>query len=204
MNDIPSRPHVQGTARSLPLRASDQPVKGASGLLLLRRLWDRLGIGAWLDDGLADLPGRFRPSLMIEIWVALLFYGGGWMSDLEWFGRQGVRRLFGWARVPVPFTFGRWLRRAGQPVAEILEELIRRLVRLRWAKRGVPGSATLVLDSTVILRYGTEQAGAECGYNPRETGPAEPSPDRRLRPGDRRPNRAPLAARLGVDGRGDL
>ena len=26
--------------------------------------------------------------------------------------RRGVRRIFGWIRVPDPTTFGRWLRRA--------------------------------------------------------------------------------------------
>ena len=34
----------------------------------------------------------------------------------------------------------------------------------------MPTSVTLVLDSTVILRYGTQQAGAERGYNPRKPG----------------------------------
>lgn len=106
------------------------------------------------------------------------------MSDLEWFGRRGVRRLFGWAGVPAPSTFGRWLRRAGEPVAEVLVELIRRVVRLRWEKRGVPASLTLVLDSTVLLRYGTEQAGAETGYNPKK--PGRPSHHRSL-PSPRRP-----------------
>ncbi|MDQ3696788.1 MAG: transposase, partial [Gemmatimonadota bacterium] len=28
----------------------------------------------------------------------------------------------------------------------------------------------LILDSTVVLRYGTQQAGAERGYNPRKRG----------------------------------
>lgn len=161
MNGIPSRPHVQGSARSLPLLSSGQPVTAAAGLLLLRRLWDRLEIGAWLDRRCSDLPGRYRPSLLVEQWIALLLYGGGWMSDLKWFGRRAVRRLFGWASVPVSSTFGRWLRQAGAPVAEIIVELIRRIVRLRWEKRGVPASLTLVVDSTVILRYGREQAGAE-------------------------------------------
>lgn len=56
----------------------------------------------------------------------------------------------------MPSTFGRWLRRAGRPVAEILEEGIRRIVGRRWARRGVPTSVTLVVDSTVLLRYGTQ------------------------------------------------
>jgi hypothetical protein len=106
-------------------------VTGAAGLLALRRLWDRLELGAWLDRRCSEVTGWFRPSLMIEMWVALLLYGGGWMSDLAWFARRDVRRLFGWEALPVPSTFSRWLRRAGEPVAEVLGELIRRIVRLR-------------------------------------------------------------------------
>lgn len=79
-------------------------------------------------------------------------------------------RLFGWGRLPVPSTFGWWLRRAGAPVLGLIEELIRRIVRLRWENRGIPASVTLALDSRVILRSGTEQAGAEPGYNPRKPG----------------------------------
>jgi len=170
MDGISSRPRVQGDPSSLPLRQSGQPLTDGAGLLTLRSLWDRLDLGSWLDDRLDDLPGRFRPSLMVELWIALLWYGGGWLSALRLLKRRGIRRLFGWARVPVPTTFGRWLRRAGQPVSEALDELIRRLVRRRWTRRGVPESVTLVLDSTVVVRYGTEQAGAETGYNPRKPG----------------------------------
>jgi len=31
---------------------------------------------------------------MIEVWVALLWYGGGWMDDLELMARRRVRLLF--------------------------------------------------------------------------------------------------------------
>lgn len=36
------------------------------GFYLLRRLWNRLEIGAWWDERLAALPGRFRLSLLVE------------------------------------------------------------------------------------------------------------------------------------------
>lgn len=115
-----------------------------------------VGLRAWLDRRRSDVAGWFRPSLMWDVGAALLLYGGGWMPDYMWFGRREVRRLFGWARLPGPSTFRRCLRRAGAPAEEVLEELIRRIVRLRWERRGARASATLVLDSTVILRYGTE------------------------------------------------
>lgn len=53
----------------------------------------------------------------------------------------------------------------GRPVAEVLEKAIPWIVRLRWARRGVPSSVTLVLDSRVLFRYGTQQAGADRNRN---------------------------------------
>ncbi len=43
-------------------------------------------------------------------------------------------------------------------------------VQARWAQVGIPGSVMLVLDSTVVQRYGLKQAGAEKGYNPTKKG----------------------------------
>jgi hypothetical protein len=83
MDGISSGPRVQGDPSSLPLRQSGQPLTDGANLLALRALWDRLDLGSWLDDRLSDLPGRFRPSLMVKLWIALLTCGGGWFSDLE-------------------------------------------------------------------------------------------------------------------------
>jgi hypothetical protein len=79
--------------------------------------------------------------------------------------------LFGWVRVPDPTSFGRWLRRAGKVLVPHLDELLWYVVRRRWsAARGAPRALTLILDSTVAVRYGLEQAGAERGYNPKKPG----------------------------------
>jgi hypothetical protein len=139
-------------------------------LVALRLLWDRLELGRWLDARTASLPGRFRPSLMVELWVALLWFGGGWLDDLELFASRRVRKLFGWVRVPDPTTFGRWLRRAAPSLLPLLDELLWQLVRIRWSWTRVPDAATLVVDSTVCVRYGKKQAGAELGYNPKKPG----------------------------------
>ena len=167
---IPSRPHLQGDSAPLRLRHSAREVTDGGGLVVLRRLWDRWEVGSWLDRRAAGVAGHYRPSLMVEAWAALLFYGGGWMDDLALLAARGVRRLFGWERVPDPTTFGRWLRRAGPVLVPALDELLWRLVRLRWREAGVPERLTLVLDSTVAVRYGNKQAGAEVGYNPTKPG----------------------------------
>lgn len=74
------------------------------------------------------MAGRFRSSLMVESWVALLVYGGSVLDDLLWFRTPGVGALFGWTRIPDPTTFCRWLRRAGAPLVPLLDELIWHLV----------------------------------------------------------------------------
>lgn len=49
VHPIPSRPHVQGSAAPLRLRHSGGDPTDGAGLLLLRRLWDRLGLGQRID-----------------------------------------------------------------------------------------------------------------------------------------------------------
>jgi len=170
VHTIDSRPHVQGTSAPLRLRHSAGELTDGAGLLLVRRLWDRLGLGAWLDDGATWLPGIFRPSLLVEMWIVLLLYGGGRMEDLRLLSGRGIRRLFGWRAVPDPSTFGRFLRRGGERLARQIDEALWNAVRARWAQVGTPKSVMLVLDSTVVQRYGLKQAGAEKGYNPTKKG----------------------------------
>ncbi|HEX7117657.1 MAG TPA: transposase [Longimicrobiales bacterium] len=161
---------MQGSSAPLRLRHSAGELIDGGGLVLLRRTWDSLGLGAWIDGRTVKLPGRYRPSLMVETWIALLLYGGGWMDDLKLFSSRGIRRLFGWTAVPDPTTFGRWLRRCGSVLVPLMDELLWRVVRLRWSVVGVPRALTLLLDSTVTVRYGGKQAGAQVGYNPKKPG----------------------------------
>jgi len=167
---IASRPHVQGSSAPLRLRHSGHSLTDGSGLVLLRRVWDGLDLGRWLDREAAGLGGFYRPSLMVELWVALLLYGGERLDDLALLSSRSVRRLFGWVAVPDPTTFGRWLRRGGAPMGAILDRLLWRLVAARWRSDPPPASLTVVVDSTVVVRYGTRQAGAARGYNPKKPG----------------------------------
>lgn len=161
---------MQGSPAPLRLRHSAGELTDGAGLLLLRGLWDRLELGQRIDTEAAWLRGHYRPSLMVELWVMLLLYGGGCMDDLQLLGGRGIRRLFGWKTVPDPTTFGRWLRRGGERLAGQLDVVLWQMVRARWRRSGVPRSVMLVLDSTVVQRYGLKQAGAEKGYNPTKRG----------------------------------
>ncbi|MGH7646190.1 MAG: IS1380 family transposase [Gemmatimonadales bacterium] len=161
---------MQGTTRPLHLAHNAQGLTDGAGLLLVRQLWDRLQLGARIDRRTAVVDRRYRSSLFIESWIALLLYGGGVLDDVPRLAARGVAQLFGWRTVPDPTTFGRWLRRGGAGLTELLDELLWYLVRARWAVVGRPPSLLLILDSTVVQRYGLQQAGAERGYNPTKRG----------------------------------
>jgi len=70
-------------SRFLRLRHSAGELVDGAGLVLLCRLWDQLGLGRRLDEKGCGVPGVYRPSLLVEVWVALLFYGGRWLDDLR-------------------------------------------------------------------------------------------------------------------------
>jgi hypothetical protein len=69
---IPSRPHLQGTPAPLRVRHSAENLTDGGGLILIRRLWDALDLGALIDLRARAVGGFFRPSLMVEVWVILL------------------------------------------------------------------------------------------------------------------------------------
>lgn len=104
---VASRADVEGWPARLHLRQSVQEVTDAAGLTALGDLWDRVVRGAWLDRRSSHVPGRYRSCLMIvELWIALLFYGGGLLDDVAWLARRGIREFFGWRRVRHARTLG--------------------------------------------------------------------------------------------------
>ncbi len=167
---ISSRPHVQGCVAPLRLCQGTSGVTDGTGLLLLRQVWDQLGLGAWIDIRTRGVAGVLRSSLMVEVWIAVLWYGGAALDHVRWLSARNVRRLFGWMVVPDPTTLGRWLRRASAALVPLLDQLLWHIVLVRWQGVGVPRQVTLLLDSTVSVRYGAKQAGAEIGYNPKKRG----------------------------------
>jgi hypothetical protein len=171
MKGIPPRPYVQGSAAGLALETTEEQLTDGAGLAPFRALWDRLGLGAHLDGVLGWVSGRYRPALHVEQWLTMLQYGGTHMDHLPLLETRGVRALFGWKKVVDPTTFGRFARKSGERAAKELDQVLRRVVRARWdATGGVPSSVMLMFDSTVVVRYGVRQAGAEVGYNPRKRG----------------------------------
>ena len=162
---------MQGRAESLVVRATDAKLTDGGGMVVLRKLWDVLGIGESIRDGTQGIGGMYRPETMVEMWAALVLHGERVMDELPQLESRGVADIFGWEKIPDPSTFGRWLRRVGAEMPRILEEEVWRITRSRWeANGGVPAKVTLCVDSTVSVRYGLKQAGAKKGYDPRKKG----------------------------------
>jgi hypothetical protein len=171
MKAIFARPHVQGSASAIEVETTREQLTDAAGLVPFRMAWDSLEIGKYLDEALSSVGGRYRPSLLAEQWITLLHYGGLCMDHLPQLASRGTQTLFGWDVVADPTTFGRFLRKAGELGAKVSDELLRKAVRARWEALGkVPRTVMLMLDSTVVQRYGQKQAGAEKGYNPSKHG----------------------------------
>jgi hypothetical protein len=171
MKAIPARPHVQGSAAAIEMETTSEQLTDGAGLVPFRMAWDRLCLGRYMDEALAGIGGRYRPSLHAEQWMALLLYGGHCMDHLPLLESRGVQAMFGWRSVVDPTTFGRFLRKAGEQAAKISDEVLLKAVRARWDALGkVPRTVMLMFDSTVVQRYGEKQAGAVNGYNPRKKG----------------------------------
>ena len=167
------RPHVQGSAAALRVRGGGGRITDAGGLVVVRKLWDALGLGGWIDRRSGNVPGRYRPSLMVESWVVLLLYGGGVMDDLPLLERRGVRRIFGWARVPHPGHVralvagfgGRAVAASGRAV------VADGAAALGAGRRGAAvGDDRHGLDRRGALR--TEAGGGGAGLQPEEAGPS--------------------------------
>jgi hypothetical protein len=75
-------PHVQAIAAPVRRRHSARNLTDGGGLIVVRRLWDALDLGSMIDRSAQAAGGYFRPSPMVEIWVALLLYGVLVLDDL--------------------------------------------------------------------------------------------------------------------------
>ena len=54
------------------------------------------------NGGTKKEKGFFRPSLMTEVWIVLLLYGGRVMDNLPLLERRSVRGIFGWTACRTP------------------------------------------------------------------------------------------------------
>jgi Transposase DDE domain group 1 len=134
--------------------ASSQQITGHAGLVLVRELWDRLGLSALLDALTVKRRRRgYSPAQTMLALVETLIAGGECLDDAALLrADSGQQQLRGHA-VPDPTTLGRFLARFNLGhIAQLnraLEQLFARIHPLVGREQ-----VTLDLDSTLVEHHG--------------------------------------------------
>jgi DDE family transposase len=147
---------VKVTERSAMVRvaASSQQLTSQAGLVLVRELAGRLGVGELLDRVTVKKRSRgYSPSQAILGLCETLIAGGECLDDVGLLRGDSAQELLRGHGLPVPTTLGRFLRRfslghLGQ-LNRALEELFARVHPLLDRE-----TVTLDLDATYIEHHG--------------------------------------------------
>lgn len=146
---------LAGRSALVQIAPSSQQITAHAGLVLVRELWDRLGLSALLGAVTVKKRRRgYSPAQAILALVETLIAGGECLDDSALLRADaGQEQLRGHA-VPDPTTLGRFLARfnlghIGQ-LNRALEQLFTRVHPL--VARG--GRVTLDLDSTLVEHHG--------------------------------------------------
>ena len=134
--------------------ASTQQLTAHAGLVLVRELADRLGVGELLDRVTVKKRKRgYSPAQAILALCETLIAGGECLDDVELLRADSAQRLLRGHGLPEPTTLGRFLRRftlghLGQ-LNRALDELFARVHPLVGRE-----SVTLDLDATYLEHHG--------------------------------------------------
>jgi Transposase DDE domain group 1 len=147
---------VKVTERSALVRvaASTQQLTSHAGLVLVRELSARLGVGELLDRVTVKKRGRgYSPAQAILGFCETLIAGGECLDDIALLRADSAQELLRGHGLPEPTTLGRFLRRfslghIGQ-LNRALEELFARVHPLLERE-----TVTLDLDATYIEHHG--------------------------------------------------
>jgi hypothetical protein len=148
---------VTVTERSALVRvaASSQQLTAHAGLVLVRELWDRLGVGMLLDVIAVNKRGRgYRPAQSILALCEMLIAGGECLDDAALLRADRGQELLRGHAVPDPTTLGRFLARFNLGQIGQLNRALERLFA-RVHPLVAPGErVTLDLDSTLVEHHG--------------------------------------------------
>lgn len=156
MSDREGLLRVKVTGRSALVRvvASSQQLTSHAGLVLVRELADRLGVGELLDRVTVKKRSRgYSPAQAILGLCETLIAGGECLDDVAVLRGDSAQELLRGHGLPEPTTLGRFLRRfslghIGQ-LNRALDELFARVHPLLEQE-----SVTLDLDATYIEHHG--------------------------------------------------
>lgn len=156
--------------RDFELQFSDKLITPWGGMALIKRMLDHIGFDRALSQAGLPQPGSnrgYRPEQLILQMMLSVWCGGNRFEHAEVtrFDRV-LGSIFGIARMA---NFKAITRLFGKCTQEINNRVFGSLYRWLFDQLHI-GRVTLDLDSTVITRFGEQQAGAARGYNPAKPG----------------------------------
>jgi hypothetical protein len=159
---------VAGRSALVQIAPSSQQITAHAGLVLVRELWDRLGVAQLLDQVTVKKRQRgYRPAQMVLALCETLIAGGECLDDAALLRADRAQTTLRGHRLPDPTTLGRFLRsftlgHLGQ-LNHALDLLFARVQPLLERE-----SLTLDLDSTFVEHHGP--AGSRQGTRGTYTG----------------------------------
>jgi hypothetical protein len=153
----------------LRIEYTDKEITPWGGLILLKKLLEKTGMGEFLES--LPLPKQgsnrgYNPVQLLTSFFVSVWCGAGRFEHLE-VTRQDevVQRIFGWKHMAGHKAFQRYFKKfshaTNQRVFSSLYRWFFNQIRLE--------NYTLDLDSTIMTRYGNQE-GARVGYNPKKPG----------------------------------
>jgi Transposase DDE domain group 1 len=149
----------------LAMQFVPQQLTSYSGLELLRRYAQRLGLVGRLRAALAGLSSDYGNARLGLMLLALLFVGGRRLEHLQHVAQDPlVTRFCGLARLPTSRTVANWLKQFRHDTLAPLVALNQALVTETLARLQLP-RLTIDVDGSVI-RTGMKVGWAFRGFNP--------------------------------------
>jgi len=148
---------------------SDEKVTAWGGMRLMKEVLERSGVSGFLGELGLPAPGSNRgysPLLVVESYLVNIWMGCYRMSHTEVLRHDDtLKALFGWKQTPSGTSYGRFFNKFSQhrnhAVFPALQQRFMETIPLK--------KMTLDVDSSVIVRYGSQQ-GVTRGYNPGKLG----------------------------------
>ena len=160
---------------TLKIEYTDKEITAYGGLALLKKMLDKMSFEQLLEALPLPAPGSNRgydPAQIITQFIISIWCGANRFEHLEVTRFDGViQQLFGWKRMAGHRSFIRFFEKFDQ---ERSQEVFTPFYQ--WFFDNLKfDNFTLDLDSSVITRYGQQEA-ARVGYNPRKPGRKSPHP----------------------------
>ena len=135
--------------------ASSQQITAYAGLVLVRELWDQLGLSGLLEAVTVKRRRRgYSPAQAVLALVETLIVGGECLDDAALLRGDRAQELLRGHAVPDPTTLGRFLARFNLGHVCQLNRALERLFARVHPLVGRGGQLTLDLDSTLVEHHG--------------------------------------------------